>query len=220
MRFVRVFAQQGLVSNWLEKKPPLSKLLRCFDIDRRKPDPEPVSVYEGRDELEELEAVAAVFQTSPTEPEKRFGLLIDADDCRASGLTIDRGEQGRTGISRVDRRHVNLVGSQEQFAAVIVHILQAMWEGQQRLRSFPAQEIAGQLAVFSKLPPGQIHEDSRASCVSALNLAAWHTFIEASESVEIRGKLDDNVPRDVVAVRSYRRKSWFDRITSFFRGGK
>jgi hypothetical protein len=220
MRFVRVFAQQGLVSSWLEKKPPLSRLLKCFDIDRRRPDPQPVSVYKAGNELEELEAVAAVFQTSPTEPEKRFGLLLDEDDCRASGLTIDRGEQGRTGISKVDSRHVNLVGSQEQFATAIVHVLKAMWEGQQRLRSFPAQQIAGQLAVFSKLPRGQIHEDSRASSLSALNLAAWHTFIEASQTVEIRGALDDSVPRDVVAVRSHRIKSWLERIAAFWRGGK
>jgi len=178
-----------------------------------------VSVYSAGNELEELEAVAAVFQTSPSEPEKRFGLLIDEGDCRAAGVTVERDEQGKTGVGKVDARHVNLVGSQEQFAAAVVHILKAMWEGQQRLRSFPAQQIAGQLAIFSKLSRGQIHEDSRASCLAALNLAAWHTFVEAKQFVEIRGELDDSMRRQVLAVRSYRGRSWLEQVSAFLRGG-
>src|SRR5687767_5334807 len=73
--FLRVFAQQGLLSHWLEQECPLPKLLSCFDIKREQPRPNPVSVYRVGTEIEELEAVAAVFLTTPTTPEKRFGIL-------------------------------------------------------------------------------------------------------------------------------------------------
>jgi hypothetical protein len=72
MRFLRVFSQQGLVSNWLEQEPPLSKLLKCFDVNRAASRLDPVSVYIVRSETEEAETVAALFQTTPGTPEKRL----------------------------------------------------------------------------------------------------------------------------------------------------
>ena len=77
MRFLRVFAQQGLVSNWLEQEPPLAKVLKCFDFNRMASRIDPVSVYVVRSEREDVETVAALFQTTPGTPETRFGSLIE-----------------------------------------------------------------------------------------------------------------------------------------------
>jgi hypothetical protein len=61
MRFIRVSSQQPCFANWKEKEPTLSKLLQFFEVKPQARTPDPVSVFEVRSELEELESVAAVF---------------------------------------------------------------------------------------------------------------------------------------------------------------
>jgi hypothetical protein len=202
MRFLRGFSQQGLVSNWLEQEPPLAKLLKCFDINRAASRFDPVSVYIVRDEHEEMETGAALFQTTPGTPEKRFGILIDEQDCNAAGVEIDPAVRGETGVHTVDVRHADLSGTQEQFARLVVRILARMWQGEQRLRSYPAQQIASQLAVFSRLPPKRIHEAARANCLASLNRVSWCQVSPGGLIVEVRGKLSDKEVHEIAAARS------------------
>ena|ERR1700687_4428376 len=137
MRFLRVFAQQGLVWNWFEKEPHLPRILKCFDINRTASRIEPVSVFAVRTEREEAETVAAQFQVSPSTPEKRFGIIIDKTDCQAAGILIDRTEIGNTGINTVDARHLNLTGTPKAFGSLVAQVVKKMWEGEQRLHIYP-----------------------------------------------------------------------------------
>jgi hypothetical protein len=202
MRFLRVFAQQGLVSNWLELEPPLAKVLKCFDVNRMASRIAPVSVYVVRNELEEVQTVAALFQVAPGTPEKRFGILIDEADCATAGIDIDAGVKGETGIHAVDARHVDLIGTQDQFGRLVAQIVARMWAGEQRLRSYPAQQIAGQLAVFSRLSPEHILEDARQNCLSSLRRVAWVHPSGSGRTLAIRGTLGDKDRHEVVAPRS------------------
>ncbi len=63
----------------------------------------------AQNELEKLEAVAAVWQTSRSSPDKLFGVLVIDEDCRDAGMTIEH-RMGQTGISYIDDRHFDLVG--------------------------------------------------------------------------------------------------------------
>jgi hypothetical protein len=204
MRLLRVFGTQSWVSNWLEQSPPLPLLLKCFDVNRQKPQPEPVSVYRIDSEIEEVEAVAALFLTTPGSPEKRFGVIVAEDDCCAAGITLDPEEQGETGVHAIDKRHVNLKGTVDQFGRLVARIVQGMWEGEQRIRLYPAQQIAGQIALFSKLGDDQIDPDTKTTCLEVLALKNWHTFEENDQAVIIRGALKDNSEFSILARRGCR----------------
>jgi hypothetical protein len=211
MRFLRVFTQQGALPNWSETNPPLASILqKCFDINRKASRIQPVSVFQVRSEREEVEAVSALFQVSPSTPEKRFGVIVEEGDCLAAGVQIDRTEKGNTGITIVDGRHANFTGTQKQFGTLIGQIVKGMWEGEQRLRIYPAQQIALQLAVFSRLPDGEIDDASRDSSLTVLNRVAWHTFTE--KRAEVRGRLADEDPHEIVSLRSLESSSLLRRI--------
>lgn len=203
MRLLRVFAQQGLMSKWLEQNPPLSQLLKCFGVHREKPNPEPVSVYCVGSETAEVEAVAAHFLTAPVTPEKRFGVLVSEGDCQEAGITLDPSEQGTAGIHAVDGRHVNLKGTIEEYGRLMARIVESMWEGEQRIRLYPAQQIAGQIARFSKLPVGDVDPVARTTCLEVVAKRDWHTFEDNPRSVVIRGSLEDKREFPVTARRSY-----------------
>jgi hypothetical protein len=194
MRFLRVYAQQGLHGCWLEQQPPLARLLKCFDIKREatRP-PEPTSVFLVNDEGEELEVVTALAQTTPSSPEKRFGILVSDEDCRAAGIRIDRDEPGQTGVSVVDIRHANLIGDQNQVFQLMVQIVASLWTGQQRLRVYPAQAILGQLAIFRRWPDASIHPQARANCERMLSLVSDEPSLLADPPrMQVRGQLQDS----------------------------
>ncbi len=203
MRLLRVFAQQGLTWYWLDQKPPLPKLLQCFDVKRQGRNPNPVSLFRAASEVEEVEAVAAHFLKTPGSAEKRFGVLVNEVDCHAAGITIDPELRGNTGVHEVDGRHVNLKGALDQFCRLMVRIVQAMWEGEQRIRLYPAQQIAGQIAIFSKILDDKIDPITRKTCLDVLATKNWHDFEENPPAVVIRGILKDNSEFPVNARRTY-----------------
>jgi hypothetical protein len=131
---------------------------------------------------------------------------------------MDRRQKGNTGIEKVDGRHVNLAGTQAQFGSLVVQIVKRMWEGEQRLRIYPAQQIAGQLAVFSRLPKGLINDDSRTNCISTIDQVSWHRFNDQDGCVEVRGKLHDSASYEVVASRPLASLGILDSIWKMFSG--
>lgn len=203
MRFIRVFSKQSSFGNWQDKEPALSKLLQFFDVEPQARNSDPVSVFQVTSELDELQSVAAVFQKTVTSPEKRFGVLTTEEDCRSAGIKVNWKEKGKTGIHQIDGRHTNLIGTPDQFICLMIEILRRIWEGEQRLRVFPANQIIGQLAVFYKLPDQEIDRASREDCGRVLSKANCHHFIEKDSRVEIQGCVKDKPDIPVIAVRNY-----------------
>jgi hypothetical protein len=201
MRILRVFDQQGLLNYWSAESPPLPRLVQCFGLQRNQPNPRPVSVYRAENEQEEMEAVAALFQVQPRHPDKRFGVLFTDGDCREAGVTVDESERGETGVQAVDGRHVNLRGTGQHFARLIVQIIKKMWEGEQLLRVYPPQQIVGQLAVLSRLGDAEIEAGTRQTCAEILAGVNWHTFHDNLARVEIRCRLQDDEDFPVSAWR-------------------
>jgi len=192
IRYLRVFSLPSNSWPWLDKNPPLLKLLQCFDVKRDNPRPEPVSVYRVASEIEEVETASALFLTAPKTPDKRFGVLVSAEDCKAAGINLDASLSGTTGIAAVDGRHADLKGKTvEEFGHLMAHIVQSMWEGEQRIRLYPAQQIVGQIALFSKLSGGDIEPVTKQNCLDVLAKIDWHMFEENLRTVVIRGSLDD-----------------------------
>jgi len=202
MRLLRVLAQQGLFSNWLAKTPRLTHLLKCFGLQLQVPDSE-TSVYRADSELEEAEAVGAHFLITPGTPEKHFGVLVTDEECRSVGVTIDLEQPGTTGVCEVDGRHVNLKGTSDQFVHLMALLVQGMWEGGQRLRAYPAQQIAGQIAIFSKLPDDRIHSVARKTCLEVLSASNWHTFEEQPTAVVVRGEFEKRPDLPIIARRTF-----------------
>src|ERR1700678_1331177 len=162
MRLLRVFTVPTHFAEWYTAAPDLDKLLLCFGV-RASTAPVPASVFQVNDELEELESAAAIFQKSRSSPEKQFGVLVTDKECQQAGITITDPDGG-TGIEHVDIRHRDLVGDNSQFKALMAGIVKTMWEGEQRLRVFPAKQITGQVAVFSRLPDGRILSEPGETC--------------------------------------------------------
>src|SRR5207253_1051817 len=143
-------------------------LLGCFRVKRLGADPKPVSVYQINNDLDDVEAAAATALITGGSIEKRFGLVVTEEDCRAAGITIDAKEPGTTGVYAVDGRHRDLTGKTEEFAKLMVLIVKAMWEGEQRVRLYPAHQLIGQIAVLSKPLNANIDPSTRQDCVDAL----------------------------------------------------
>jgi hypothetical protein len=203
MRMLRIIASApNEQSTWLSRIPELSQVLRSFGLKREQVAPKPVSVYRADTELEEMEAVAAFFSTAPTAPEKRFGIILTDDDCLAAQIKTDPSVRGGTGIQRVDARHVNLQGDVMQFGRLMGAILQKMWEGEQRLRYYPAQQIAGQLAVFSAQPNAEVHPDTKQFCRTSLERVNWIQWEGDRAGVVISGRLEDREAIPIVARRA------------------
>ncbi len=164
-----------------------------------------VSVFDVDTEAEELRSVAAFFQKEPKKVEKRFGVCLTQDDCDRAGIGIDADAVGDTGIKDVDQRHANLTGSQKQFSEMIAQILARFWEGQNRLRVFPAWQILGELAVLARLPEGQIAKETRENCENLLEKhAGMLNYSNDGSGVELRKELNHNHLKPcVVAKRSF-----------------
>ncbi len=201
MRYIRMISTQADFNTWHIKAPEMSRLLRCFDMKQEGAGTESVSVYKVESESDELECVSAVFQGSRGSPAKLFGVLLSQDDCESSGIKIDALAGGRTGIGRIDQRHSNLTGGREDFRKLLVKILQRIWEGEQRLRLFPENQIIGQIAVFSRLSLKDIEEDSRKCCEAVLSKASCHRFLENESRVLIEGNVVDRTAISVLASR-------------------
>ena len=202
MRLLRVFMKNATFTEWQNAQPDLGKLLQCFDVTRTMSKPPPASVFRVLSELEELESVAAVFQKSRSSPEKLFGVVLTESDCRSAGMAIEP-EQGQTGVRHVDACHFNLVGDSSQFRELVAGVVRRIWEGEQRIRVFPAKQITGQVAVLSKLHSAYICDESRECCEAVLSKASCHEFDHANLRVQIIGSLFDKPPFEVRATRSY-----------------
>jgi hypothetical protein len=208
MRFLRVVSGPTDFAEWQLVEPRLSKLFLSFDIQPRSSQIPPTSVFRVESELEALESAAAVFQKTGAKPDKLGGVLVTEQDCRDAGIRIV-SQEGGTGIRHVDNRHADLVGDSEQFKELFIIIIKRVWEGQDRLRMFPARQLSGQIAVFSKLPQGYIREESRETCERSLQKANCHQFDHAQRRVEILGRLDAKPSCEVRASRSYDTSSSF-----------
>jgi hypothetical protein len=202
MRLLRVFDTQSQFVAWQDPEPELSKLFLGFSIKPEATKFEPPSIFRVRSEADELECVAGFFQKSGGSPAKLFGVLFTARDCRDVGIRID-GDRTGTGIRRVDDRHANLNGDKEQFRRLVAGIVARIWEGEQRLRIFPANQIAGQVAIFSRLPESHTCEDSRRTCERVLSKTTCHRFHDDESRVEIVGRLKDKAESPVCASRRY-----------------
>src|SRR5262249_20686869 len=158
-------------------------------------------------ELAEVEAVAAHFLTTKSTLEKRFGVIVTEEDCREAGIVIDPQELGTTGVRVIDRRHRDLKGTTvEQFGRLIARVVQAMWQGEQQIRLYPAQQILGQIAIFSKLPEEEIDPTARIDCLDVLGRQNWHTFHDSPPEVRITGSLKDTYrPPIDFPIRAQRR---------------
>lgn len=201
--YLRIFKTNP--GSWYTNEMSFGMLLKHFDAEAKKRPP-PASVFKVDTEAEELRSAAAFFQTSlPGRVEQRFGVCLKQEDCDRAGIGIDAGAVGDTGIKDVDQRHVNLTGSQKQFSEMIVQILARLWEGENRLRVFPAWQILGELAVLAHLPKGQIEEGARANCQRVLDKhAGMVNYLNDRSSVELKKELTHNhLKLCVVAVRSF-----------------
>jgi hypothetical protein len=202
MHLLRIFAQQGLFSHWLVKSPPLFDFFKCFGLQLQTPNPE-TSVYRADSELEEAEAVGAHFLITAGTLEKRFGVLVTDDDCQSAGVTIDLEQAGTTGICGIDGRHVNLKGTSDQLVQLMTRIAQGMWQGEQRLRAYPAHQIAGQIAIFSRLPDDRIDPVAKKTCLEVLSASNWHSFEEHPAAVVVRGAFENKPDLPIIARRKF-----------------
>jgi hypothetical protein len=226
MRLLRLFDGASRFNEWYGAEPDLTKLLQCFDV-KRGAVCQPASVFRVGNELEELEAAAGVFQRTRSSADKRFGILLSEEECRRVGIRVD-ATNGGTGIKHVDLRHVDRSGDISQFTRLVAQLVKKMWEGEQRLRVFPAKQIVGQVAVFSKLPDERISSESRETCFAILAKSACHTFDRESSQVEIRGKFKDDSASEILASRwiehptdavsDVRQRSWLFGLGRLFSG--
>lgn len=203
MRFIRRFEKKDWAHNFSVKSPKLSLLFECFGINYRGNTVDPVSVFAANTEIHELEAVAALVQTTSGTPEIQHGVVISESDCLAAGIAIDSSEPGGSGIVAVDARHANLIGTKEQFARLFAQIVRRIWEGEHRVRTFPVHQVVGQIAVFTCLPDDEIHSVSRDDCRKILGKVPQVSRIDDPTRFEIVGKLDDKLyDCPVVATRN------------------
>jgi hypothetical protein len=163
-------------------------------------------VYAAATEAEELQSVAAFYQSNcPKRADKLFGVCLTEDDCDVAGISIVADADGNTGVADVDRRHANLTGSQQQFSGLIARILGKLWEGENRLRVFPAWQILGELAVLSRLADNQIAGKARESCQKVVdNHADMLKYSGDGSCVELKKELCySHLKPQVVAVRIF-----------------
>ncbi len=201
--YLRIFS--GNPGSWYGNEPSLGVLLKYFDAGVKKSDLS-VSVFAVDSEVEKLRSVAAFFQTNcPKKSEKLFGVCLTRDDCDQAGIGIDGDAYGDTGVNDVDQRHANLTGSQEQLSELIAKILARFWEGENRLRVFPAWQILGELAILARLPANQIAEGARENCQRVTeNHADILNYQADDSSVEVTKDLRCNhLKSRVVAQRSF-----------------
>ena len=132
-------------------------------------------------------------------------MCVTQDDCSRAGIRFEADADGDTGITGVDQRHANLKGSPDAFSELMAGILARFWEGENRLRVFPAWQILGELAVLARLPADQIAEGPRANCQKVLDKhAGMLNYLDDGSGVELKKELTHNHLKPcVVAVRSF-----------------
>ena len=192
MEYLRVYATASW-SQWFDKKPKLSMLLKCFDLDRNQESTKqvaPVSVFRARNQDEELQAVAAFFQTAPGTVEKRYAICITEKDCGEAGIEIDF-THGQTGVHFVDARHADLKGTLDNFIQLANVITRRIWEGDNRYRIYSKHTILGEVAILSRLADG-IDDGAIQGCNEVLAKSAdLHRFPDGRDVVKLIGKMDD-----------------------------
>lgn len=200
--FLRVFSPKSSFHEWLNKQPSLPKLLKCFDIDRHCTTiKKPPSVFRASSVIEEAENVAALFETAPCSPELRYAVRITGGDCDKVGIQLNTATRGQTGVLSVDTRHADLSGTPKQFRELVVRIVERLWNGEDRLRAFPAHLIAGVLALLEARPETEIEPEARHRCRQVLDKRPdWLAVAQNGGSVRVLGKLDDKEEYPVRAV--------------------
>jgi len=201
--YLRVFERK--FQNWYGKEPSLATLLGHFRVTAKETDFS-ASVYAADNEAESLQSAAALYQTFRRRSVgDLFAVCVTQDDCSRASIGIEADAHGKTGVKDVDQRHANLTGSQEQFSELIAQILARFWEGENRLRVFPAWQILGELAVLARLLTDQIAEGARENCQRVLeNHADMLNYLDDGSSVEVTKDLRWNhLESRVVAVRSF-----------------
>jgi hypothetical protein len=199
--YLRICGRPTRLESWSNKRPKLSDLLECFGVPRQASSvKKPPSAFWASCSSEELENVAAFFQTSPSSPDKCFGIRFTAEDCAHAGVELDPGNRGTTGVPFVDGRHVDLRGTPDQFMTLVTRIVSKIWEGQDRVRVFPAHQILGEIAVLARLSGDDIEPEARSRCEQVLaKTPDWIAY--SQDCVTIRGKLDDKCEFPVTGVR-------------------
>ena len=214
MEYLRVFARRSFAEKWFGKEPKLSQLLECFDLKRNLAPNQPlspVSVFRARNHREELQTVAALFQITPKGTEKRYAVCITKDDCDEAGVGVDP-TRGQTGVSFVDFRHSDLTGKLENFIELTKVLTRRIWEGENRIHTYSAHAILGEIAVFSRLPDA-IDDAAQDRCRQVLDKSPESfCFPPDRDVVEISGKMDDRERIVVTAVRELRVAADADRL--------
>src|SRR5262249_17262226 len=147
-------------------------------------------------------------------PVVQYGVRIEPEDCALAGVKVTHcPEEGTTGVKFVDRRHFNLVSGQDQFVHLIKITVARIWEGQDRLRSFPAHQICGQLAVFIALPDKVVEAEAKDRCRKTLSKHSDRCELpEGGKQIEINGELaagSQSIP--ILAKRRVSFGSWWPR---------
>lgn len=203
MEYMRVFSSPT-ITKWFDKSPKLSQLLKCFDAQRNldtKKSVTPVSVFHARNQKEELQNVAAIFQNNVRTVAKQFAICIRKSDCSEAGIEIDT-THGKTGIACVDARHADFKGTLENLIELARVLTQKICEGENRVRIFSQHAILGEIAVFSRTSNG-IDEFAKKRCNQVLKKTTdlFKFPNDARNVVEILVKMDDKQDMTVTALR-------------------
>ena len=207
MTFLRTFEGPNSFDTWFNKNPNLQQLLKCFD--RNVVNLEPVSVHESFTALEEVECVAAHYETfNRSSLKKQFAVRVCLEDCRKAQIEVRHdANQGTTGVKFVDRRHYNLIGTQEQFANLVKEIVRGIWEGEDRVRAFPETQLHAQLSVFREMPSDLVEDEAKERCQKSLSGTGQQQNLSPDgRYVEIDGWLNDEQGQSV-RIKATRRIS-------------
>jgi hypothetical protein len=193
MQFLRFFFSNTHFSNWLDKSPKPSHCLLAFDVNpgvpaEKQPAAAP-SVFRAANDSEALENVAAFFQNNPRTVEKAYAIKIQLEDCKVAGIIL-QDSLGNTGVTRVDARHTDLLGTSGQFRKLVKHLIERIWEGEGRLCIFAAHALLGELAVLSRVTTG-IDDAARVRCEQVLAKSPEMLVFRLPETVELIGKMKD-----------------------------
>ncbi len=190
---------------WTDKSPELTQLLKCFEIIRDAPAGKVLttSLYLTEAAEDELAIVAALHQRSEHSVDKRYAVRVEQGECEQSGLQVQPHIENKTGIRDVDRKHVNVSGTLDQFIRLMVRIVSEIWKGQDRLRIFTEHQILGQLAVFVKQSSERVEPEAQQRCLHCLSKSPDRfQFCDDVGIVRILGTLNDKTQSvDVVAER-------------------
>lgn len=218
MDYLRVFKTPSF-SNWCGCKTNLSSLLKTFAVSRRDRGRLTCSVFGYNNRAEELENVAALFQTKPNSVDRRFGIWLTNQDCEEAAIALMRTE-GQTGVRSVDQRHFELGGTADNFVDLTMSLVRRIWQGEDRVRAYAALTILGELAMFSRTNEG-IHDVVKRNCIDIFERSrgdgAGCRLLEHSV-VELTGTvIEDSTITSITVLRQPPRLSllarWAERMT-------